>query len=156
MGPRGCSGHYTLPYHNTNTVYRLFNCLATLTHHIRMIISCHTNHHCAVCPMHGLTNKMIRIYKYVYIFLLITFHRVSEKLFGLRRYLCTNLSFQVSFKSQTDTDSLSGGYMDKRRLTYRLGFCVRGSLECCGSLQCTQEYGPSSSRESSSGAQEEA
>lgn len=46
--------------------------------------------------------------------------------------------------------------INKHRLTCRLGFCVHGSLECCGNPQCTQECGPSSLRESSSAAQEEA
>lgn len=61
----------------------------------------------------------------------------------------SHLSFEVGYYN------LSGGSIDKRRLTYRLGFCVRDSLECCGSPQCTQGCGPSSLRESSSAAQEE-
>lgn len=59
------------------------------------------------------------------------------------------LSFEVDYYI------ISGGSVGKRRLTYRLGFCVRDSLECCGSPQCTQGCGPSSLRESSSAAQEE-
>lgn len=46
--------------------------------------------------------------------------------------------------------------MDKCGLTYRLGFCVPGSLERCGSPQCTQECEPSSWRGSSSATQKEA
>lgn len=36
------------------------------------------------------------------------------------------------------------------RLTCRLGIFVHGFLECCGNPQCTQECGPSFSKESSS------
>lgn len=81
-------------------------------------------------------------------------------------HMCTNftnchrrLLAQEAFKSNLSFEvgdySLSCGSIDKRRLTYRLGFCGHGSLECCGSPQCTQECGPSSLRESSSAAQQE-